>query len=213
MAQHLCIVIASRGSSKGREICAEVTLQLRQCYRNHITWENLLWKSGSISFQNRNSQSENLFGYWRPTKPFMGSLQRAFSCGCLWWNQQIISLAVSSTLLGTVVPYNLNWPASLELSVSRCQSAMSCIIYNGPGYNSTHFWEIKNFLSTSPRLTCLPEHPLKGIFRNPGIEDWAEQVHTKAERKAQTEHCHVTKCLCWATRIKKFWLTCLKKIK
>jgi len=62
---------------------------------------------------------------------------------------------------------------------------------------------MKNFLSRSPRLTYLPEHLLKVIFRNPGIEGRAEQVHAKVERKAQTEHYDGTNCLFGATRLKK----------
>lgn len=51
-----CIGIASRGSGKGREIHADMTLQLRQCYGKQVNTESLLWKSSGISFQNRSSQ-------------------------------------------------------------------------------------------------------------------------------------------------------------
>lgn len=43
--------MVSRGSGKGREIHADMTLQLRQCYRNQVNKEGLLSKLGSIFFQ------------------------------------------------------------------------------------------------------------------------------------------------------------------
>lgn len=126
----------------------------------------------------------NFFGHWRPTKPFMGSLQRAFSCGCLWWNQQIISVTVSSTLTGTGANYSLNWPASLELSVSRwCQLAMFCIIYNGPWIQFNTFPRNKRFLVQKSMADLSAWTSFKRNIQN--IEGWAEQVRAKVERKGK----------------------------
>lgn len=61
--------------------------------------ENLLWESDIISFQGL-QMCTFLFWPLEPHKVFMGSLQSVFSCGCLWWNPQIISFVVSLSSLG-----------------------------------------------------------------------------------------------------------------
>lgn len=95
------------------------------------TMENLLWKSDIISFQNRGSLHALFFFFWpQESHKALLCLQRVFSWGCLWWNQQIVSFAVSSTLPGTGANYSLSWPASLELSASW-GPVMSYTIYNG----------------------------------------------------------------------------------
>lgn len=67
-----CIDIVSRESGKGREIHADLTLQLRQCYKNQVNKESLLRKLGSISFQNRSSECATFFGSLKAHKAFYG---------------------------------------------------------------------------------------------------------------------------------------------
>lgn len=160
----------------------------------------------------------NFFGHWRPRKSLWVVCKGLSALGvCDKTSRSLVSQSLPPSLGLEQITTWTDQPAWSPQSADDVSQQCPVLYITDPGHNLTHFQEIKTFLSRSPRLTYLPdrmpEHPLKGIFRNPGIEGWVEHVHAQVERKAQAEHCHVTKCLFGATRIKKFWPTNLKKIK
>lgn len=147
-----------------------MTMQLRQCSRNSVNKESLLWKSGSISFQNRNSQSV-VFMATRGPQSLLWVVYKGLSA-------VDVCDGTSRLLVTQSLPLSLGLKPIItrtDEQVWSCQS-VDCVSQQCPvlyitdtGCNLTHLQETKKCLCRNPKVTCLPSASFKKNIQKPFV--------------------------------------------